>query len=102
MSLAVVAGRFCASDTVRPATRTTRSAGSSMRFITSSLTLLKRSVVETGPQVPARDRPIGAPRFADPDQPVRRRRLPQPIGALHRLDDAEVADRQHIGAVQPE
>src|SRR5688572_14500761 len=97
---ALVAGRFCASDTVSPATRRTRSAGTRILFIIGVSS--ERLVVEAGPEIPARDRTIRTPRFADSHQPVRRRRFPEPIGTLHGLDDAQVADGQHVGALQAE
>ncbi len=58
--------------------------------------------LQASPQIPARNRTIRTPGFADLVQPIRRRRLAQAVGLLHGLDDAQVAHRQHVGPVQPE
>src|SRR5262245_32022828 len=61
-----------------------------------------RLVVEASAEVPAGDGPIRLPRLANLADAIRRRRLAQPVLTLDRVDDPEVADRQHVGPVQAE
>src|SRR5688572_154955 len=58
--------------------------------------------IEASPQIPARNRTIRTPGFANPVQAIRRRRFAKAVGLLHRLDDAQIVHRQHVGPVQAE
>ena len=59
-------------------------------------------IIKTSPQVPARDRPVGPPRFTELPQAFRSRFLSQAIGLLDRVHDPEVADGKDVGALQAE
>ena len=62
----------------------------------------RRLVVERAPQVAAGQRAVRAPRCGDPLHRGGVGYLVQRVGALDRVADAEVADRQHVGRCQVE
>src|SRR5688572_4189771 len=101
-AVAVAAGRVWADEVVRPATA--RAAASINRVETRVCiaSLFRIRVVETGPQIPAGHRSVGAPRFSETHEPLRRGRLAQPVCPLDGAHDTEVTDRQHIRPVQAE
>src|SRR6267143_4526909 len=54
---------------------------------------IERFVVQTCPEVPARNRAIGTPRLPESDHPLGRWPLAETIRLLNRLDDAKIAER---------
>src|SRR5438874_9734598 len=68
----------------------------------STRTWLFGRVLQTAPQVPARDRPIRAPGFSDLANAIGLWLLPQTVEPLNRCDDAEIVDGQNVGTPQPE
>src|SRR5688500_6761700 len=63
---------------------------------------LRWLVAQARPEVPARNRSIGSQRLANLREPLGARHLAQAVRALHRLQDSEVIDREHVGTMKPE
>src|SRR5262245_30555364 len=64
--------------------------------------VLDGRVLETPPQIPARDRAVRAPGLADLLDPIGSRFLAQAVQPMDRVDDAKVVDRQDVRPVKAE
>src|SRR3954463_4504220 len=109
---AVGVGAFWAMSVLRPAVerRTARTRASRVCIVFSdgpaargpSYAPTEPALFQAGPQVPTGDRSIRTPLLSKFRQPLRRRNFPHAVRPLDGLDDAEVADREHVRPVQSE
>src|SRR3954471_22092140 len=105
-------GAFWAMSGLRPAVerRTARTRASRVCIVFSdgptargpSYAPTEPALFQAGPQVPTGDRSIRTPLLSKFRQPLRRRNFPHAVRPLDRLDDPQVADREHVRPVQSE